>query len=156
MSSALTTSFEVHRCVFCDINNPSWKKRCEKCGAVTIPTRDQNSEELKWTKFAFGPAVPIPLGPHTQTYFDQEYPAVLGPQSRAAIFVGNSEHKVLVIIEPGEEVAFSTQTGVQRPATMTWDLVTEAELSQAVQQIIPGQTDYASIIANAHYHPPQP
>lgn len=28
---------------------------------------------------------------------------------------------------------------------MKWDPVTEAQLSQAVQQIIPGQTDYASI-----------
>jgi hypothetical protein len=43
-----------NRCWFCPFNNLSWLEKCENCTGITLPTRNQDSTELKWKVYSFG------------------------------------------------------------------------------------------------------
>src|SRR6201999_2422347 len=56
--STKMTEYRRLECLFCKHRNPSYAEECGDGPGLTVPTTDENNNQLSWTFYAFGSEAP--------------------------------------------------------------------------------------------------
>lgn len=134
-----------HKCWFCSYDNPSYVSKCERCGGLTLPTRDRNGKKVEWSIYSFGSSAPA--SEKCSAAFYPSSREILDQRDKTAIRVAAGKRTVLLARYPQRGKSYSIRRENGTIETGDWDEKNDENKTpflRVVNEILAGEEKEAS------------